>query len=788
MMVRTITKIKTNKDERTARLSEPDKKLKEQIAERKRTEEELANSLSLLSATLESTADGLLVVNKEGKIISFNRKFVEMWHIPDHIIQSRNDNQVLELVLDQLEDPKAFLSKVNELYNQPNSESYDILEFKDGRIFERYSQPQRIRETIVGRVWSFRDVTELKRTEKALLESEKNLRRQNEVLMQLSRIKLLEKSNLDATLKEITEASARTLDVARVNVWLYNEDRSRIHCIEQYELSTGTHSNGYELAAADYPIYFQALKEERTIAAQDAYTDSRTKEFSDSYLKPYGITSLLDAPVRVGGQIVGLICHENIGKARKWTLEEEHFAGSMADFISLALETWERMRAEQSLRESEARYRALVEHSYDLIIEASVDGRFLYLSPNHKDLLGYEPIELMNRNIFEHIHPDDRSAVINEFTRMTETFSSGHVTFRLQHKVGEWRWLESSGKPYQNATGEIRAVIASREITERKRADFLFELAKTKQIDVSSMLEICELTATIAQMQSEERPLSTALIVGDPTRINQILPVSEIQLQHYDHIRTMRQVLINLAKLVDGVVLGYGVDKQGYVLRIYKLEVGLGESDSFLLGTQFSHHAAISRQCDAVVFFVPTGGRQARVFANGQLIGRFSQGTWSSENIIRMDEAVAQIAEQKKYELPLLRRIFRCAFQMSEQNLGAIFLLGDAEVIWELSDPPEISGFETIINADIRRMSDRELINLAKQDGATVVDVHRGRFRGSMVLLRPRASTQADIGIGKGSRHSSAAKISAEAKCLAITVSQDGPITVYENGQRILSL
>jgi DNA integrity scanning protein DisA with diadenylate cyclase activity len=92
-----------------------------------------------------------------------------------------------------------------------------------------------------------------------------------------------------------------------------------------------------------------------------------------------------------------------------------------------------------------------------------------------------------------------------------------------------------------------------------------------------------------------------------------------------------------------------------------------------------------------------------------------------------------------------------------------------------------------IISADIKHLSDRELINFAKQDGATVIDM-QGQFRGCMVLLRPDANTQAEIGPGKGARHSSAAKMSAEAKCLAITVSQDGPITVYDSGRRVLSL
>jgi PAS domain S-box-containing protein len=140
---------------------------------RKRAEQEIKRNVSLLQSSIESTTDGLLVVDGKGSVVAFNQRFAQLWRVPPELLETRDSKALLSSVMDQLKAPDQFLAKIKDLLSQPHAEAFDVLEFKDGRVFERYSIPQRQDGEPVGRVWSFRDVTERTQSEQALRQTEK---------------------------------------------------------------------------------------------------------------------------------------------------------------------------------------------------------------------------------------------------------------------------------------------------------------------------------------------------------------------------------------------------------------------------------------------------------------------------------------------------------------------------------------------------------------------------------------------------------------------------------------
>ncbi|MEK7867276.1 MAG: ATP-binding protein [Planctomycetota bacterium] len=194
-------------------------------------------------------------------------------------------------------------------------------------------------------------------SETALDDRDRLLATQSRVLVQLARLRALEQQDLAGAMRGITEAASETIEAERVSIWLYDEERTRIRCVDLFERGKREHTSGAELLARDYPAYFRALETSRVIAAHDAQGDSRTREYTPGYLLPLGITSMLDVPIRLGGRMIGIVCHEHVGPARRWSADEQAFAGSIGDLVSLAMEVDERRRTEQALREAEEQFR-----------------------------------------------------------------------------------------------------------------------------------------------------------------------------------------------------------------------------------------------------------------------------------------------------------------------------------------------------------------------------------------------------------------------------------------------
>ncbi|MEA5600265.1 ATP-binding protein [Nostoc sp. UHCC 0252] len=343
-------------------------------------------------------------------------------------------------------------------------------------------------------VLSARDITEQKQSQEALQIRENSRRKQSQTLVQLARSKTFQQGNLNAVLREITETAAQTLLIKRVGVWLYDEERSKIECIDLYDLHTKEHSFGNLLSQENYPVYFQALEEERTIAVDDARNDIRTQELSESYLSVLGITSVLDAPIWLEGRLVGVVCHEHIGDVRQWTLEEETFAGSIADFVALAIEASERNIVQEALRQSEAQFRAIFERSSIGIGLINMKAKIVDTNPVLCQILGYSREELYGKSFTDYISIQKGDLKLykqlmseirtnlgktSKFgfqpSKHQEQFVERHrieLERRCLHQSGSFVWTHISVSVIPDSNGEPEFFLAMIEdITERKEIE-----------------------------------------------------------------------------------------------------------------------------------------------------------------------------------------------------------------------------------------------------------------------------------------------------------------------------
>jgi two-component system sensor histidine kinase/response regulator len=245
--------------------------------------------------------------------------------------------ELLEKVQEYEDQEKVFraiVQQVESAYSEMASMQTDI-EKKNIQLEQEIAERKRI-ENLANTVGKNFEIVK---------ESEERLQKQIGVLLTLAKSEAIDQGDLKVAMQEITQAATEAMSIDRSSVWIYNENPPSILCINLYEKSKDAHSEGTVLKAADFPAYFNYLLEERSLPAHDAHTDPATFEFSEVYLKPLGINSMLDAPIRRGGKMIGVLCNEHVGPKRIWSLDDQYFAGNLADIISRAMQSAERKTA-----------------------------------------------------------------------------------------------------------------------------------------------------------------------------------------------------------------------------------------------------------------------------------------------------------------------------------------------------------------------------------------------------------------------------------------------------------
>ena len=457
------------------------------LQERKQAEEALEFKNIILSTQQEASLDGILVVDENGEIISFNRRFVDLWGMPLDIAESKSDEQVLQSVMDKLVTPEEFVGKLEQLHADQNETSRDEIALKDGRTFDRYSAPM-LGESgkYFGRVWYFRDITDRKRAENELRNVNRALRLTSQCNQEMVRA-TDESALLQAVCRIAVECGGYRL--AWVGFAEQDETRS-VRPVAQAGFEDG-YLDTVNITWADtergHGPTGTAIRTSQPMLTRNIPTDPAFGPWRAEAIRR-GYASSIALPLLDEGRCLGALMMY-AGEPDAFDPAEVELLAELANDLAYGIgalrHRTKRKRAEEALRASQERLREIFEASPNVTSVFRMEGpdlRRTWVSANLERLFGYTVEAALQPHWWSaHVHPEDLARVIIDSGRI---LAHEHIVheYRFLRRDGGVVWIHDEVHLLRDATGQPHEVVGAwTDITERKELET--HLLRTQRLE-----------------------------------------------------------------------------------------------------------------------------------------------------------------------------------------------------------------------------------------------------------------------------------------------------------------
>lgn len=432
------------------------------VTYRKRIEEELLFKTTLLETQLETSIDGILVVDEKGRVVLFNQQFAKMWYISNELICEKDDRKLLQYVAEGIKEPEKFLSRVEYLYIHKEEKSWDVIELKDGRIFDRYSSAMISGNgRYLGRIWYFRDISDYKKAEDALRRSEETFR-------------LAMEATNDA-------------------LWDWNLITNKVYRNPRHAIMLG-----YE------PGELSDTHEEwtnRIHPDDNARVIQIVKEVLNGNKNPFEMEHRLR---KKSGEYIWVLCR---GKTVEFNEK-----GKPLRIVGTDIDITERKNTEEALRESENKYKALIESAGETIAVINEKGEFLFMNEIAAGRLGGKPDEFIGKTMWDFFSKEIADKQITTIRLSINQKKSLTVT-SLTNVKGELKWYETTITPLELNNGKIpAAIIHARDITANKRTQDMLNEYRDEIVHAERLASLGTLSATAAHELAQPLTVVNLLI------------------------------------------------------------------------------------------------------------------------------------------------------------------------------------------------------------------------------------------------------------------------------------